>query len=249
MWDALFYPGKVIAQLILPPTGFVLLALVAVFFLKRWPRAARTTLWASLGMLLILSLPATARGLMRLLDTPTLDLGAVRSQAKAIMVMGGGLTRATPEYGDTLSPASLRRVRYGAKLAKELDLPLLVTGGQVFGGTPEAEVMADVLSSEFGVAPKWVENRSRNTVENARLSAEIFRREGVDAVVLVTDTAHMRRGLRHCRAEKLICIPAGVSVMGRASDSWIEQLPNAVALQNSSYALHELLGNLAATLR
>lgn len=249
MWDVLFYPGKVIAQLVLPPTGFVLLALLALLFLKRWPRTARVALWGSLGVLLTLSLPATARGLMSLLDTPTLDLSAARSQAKAIMVLGGGLTRATPEYGDTLSPASLRRVRYGAKLAKELELPLLVTGGQVFGGAPEAEVMANVLASEFGVAPKWVENQSRNTVENARFSAAIFKREGIDTVVLVTDSAHMRRGLRHCRDENLNCVSAPVSVMGRASDSWIEQLPNAGALQNSSYALHELLGNLVATVR
>lgn len=249
MWDALFYPGKVIAQLVLPPTGFVLLALLALLFLKRWPRSSRAALWGSLGALLVLSLPATARGLMGLLDTPPLDLNAARTQARAIMVLGGGLTRATPEYGDTLSQPSLRRVRYGAKLAKELQLPVLVTGGQVFGGTPEAELMAGVLADEFGVAPKWVENQSRNTVENARFSAEIFKREGIHTVVLVTDSAHMRRGLRHCRDENLNCIPAPVSVIGRASDSWIEQLPNAGALQNSSYALRELIGNAIAWLR
>jgi uncharacterized SAM-binding protein YcdF (DUF218 family) len=249
MWDALFYPGKVIAQLVLPPTGFVLLALIALLFLKRRPRVARTVLCASLGALLILSLPATARGLMSLLDTPTLDLDAARSHAKAIVVLGGGLTRATPEYGDTLSPASLRRVRFGAKLAKELELPLLVTGGQVFGGTPEADVMASVLANEFGVAPRWVENRSRNTVENARNAAELLQREGIDSVVLVTDAPHMRRGLRHCADEALICHPAPVSVVGRASDSWIERLPNAGALHSSSYALQELLGNLVARLR
>jgi len=249
MWDALFYPGKVIMQLVLPPTGFVLLAMLALLFVRRWPRTAHIALWSSLGALLILSLPITARGLMGILAMPALNMNQAQGQAEAIMILGGGLTRATPEYGDTLNQYSLRRVRYGAKLAKEMQLPVLVTGGQVFGGTPEAELMADVLSNEFGVPPRWIENRSRNTVENARFSAEMFRHDGINTAILVTDMPHMRRGLRHCTEEGLTCIAAPVSVMGYANDSWIEQLPNVGALQRSSYALQEMLGNLVAALR
>jgi hypothetical protein len=42
----------------------------------------------------------------------------------------------------------------------------------------------------------------------------------------------------------LLCYSAPVSIGGHAGDSWIQQLPNANAMQISAMALHELLGNL-----
>jgi uncharacterized SAM-binding protein YcdF (DUF218 family) len=152
--------------------------------------------------------------------------------------------RATPEYGDTVSTHSLLRVRYGAKLAKQFDLPVLVTGGVVYGGEPEAAVMATVMGDEFGVTPKWIEGRSRHTGENLRFSAELLK-PNIRRVLLVTEDFHMRRALAHCEAAGLICYSAPVSSSSRSSDSWIQHLPNAGALQQSYAALHELLGNMA----
>jgi uncharacterized SAM-binding protein YcdF (DUF218 family) len=160
--DFAFLATKTITALVLPPTGLFLLVLLALLFTKRWPVIARLTLWFSFSCLILLSLPIVARGLVALLDAPPLDTKGAKS-AGAIVVLGGGLLRATPEYGDTLSSYSLARTRYGAKLAKEFQLPLLVSGGQVYGGQTEAEVMAAVLAYEFGVPVRWVEKRSRNT--------------------------------------------------------------------------------------
>jgi uncharacterized SAM-binding protein YcdF (DUF218 family) len=241
--DWFFYLSKAVAVLVLPPTGLILLSLLALLFLNRWPRTARTTLWLSVLSLFVLALPVVSRGFVTLLDAPPLDPKAGQS-AKAIIVLGGGLLRGTPEYGDTLSKPSLTRVRYAAKLARAHHLPILVTGGAVYGGTPEAEVMARVLNDEFGIEAKWVEKAARHTGENARLSAELLKQDKIKTILLVTDDLHMRRSLAHCEAAGLICYSAPVSTQGHSSDSWIEQLPHAGALAQSSYALHELLGNL-----
>ena len=241
--DFPFLLTKFLTALVMPPTGLLLLALCALLVIRRWPRTAHFALWCSISCLFLLSLPIVARGLVALLDAPRLDVKAAKS-AQAIVILGGGLLRDTPEYGDTLSSSSLARTRYGVKLAKELQLPILVTGGQVYGGQPEAELMARSLANEFGVPARWIEKRSRNTAENARFSAELLHADKVRKIVLVTHDTHMRRALAHCEAAGLLCYPAPVSDTSHASDSWLQQLPNAGALQISASALHEFLGNL-----
>jgi len=241
--DSFFLLTKFLTAVVMPPMSLLLLALLALMFIKRWPTFCRTTLWFSISCLFLLSLPSVSRGLVALLDAPPLDAKGAKS-AQAIVILGGGIIRDTPEYGDTLSAASLARTRYGAKLAKEFKLPILVTGGQVYGGQPEAEIMAATLANEFGVPARWIEKHSRNTAENARLSAEMLHADKIRTVILVTDYTHMRRALAHCEAAGLLCYSAPVSIVGHASDSWIQQLPNAGAMQTSAMALHELLGNL-----
>lgn len=105
--------------------------------------------------------------------------------------------------------------------------------------------MATVLADEYGVPAKWIEKRSRHTGENARFSAALFKIDKIHKVILVTDETHMRRALAHCEAAGLICYPAPVSIRSHASDSWIQQLPSASAMQTSTLAVHEFLGNLA----
>jgi uncharacterized SAM-binding protein YcdF (DUF218 family) len=241
--DAFFLLIKLLTALVMPPMSLLLLALLALMLIKRSPTISRMALWFSIACLFLLSLPIVSHGLVALLDAPPLDAKGAKA-AQAIMILGGGLIRETPEYGDTLSAPSLARTRYGAKLAKEFKLPILVTGGQVFGGQPEAEVMAATLASEFGVPPRWIEKHSRNTAENARFSAELLQADKIRTVILVTDNTHMRRALAHCEAAGLLCYSGPVSIASHVSDSWIEQLPNAGAMQTSSVALHELLANL-----
>jgi uncharacterized SAM-binding protein YcdF (DUF218 family) len=239
--DAIFYPTKILAALVLPPVGLILLALLALILLKRWPRTARATLWVSILSLLFLSLPVVSHGLVAAVEGPPFDQKTAPT-AQAVMILGGGLIRATPEYGDTPSTHSLVRARYGARLAKQYRLPILVTGGQVYGGTPEAELMARSLADDFGVPVKWVETRSRHTAENARFSAALLKTDHIQRVLLVTEEFHMRRALAHCEAAGLICIPAPVSSESHASDSWIQQLPNPHSLAKSEQAIHEILG-------
>jgi uncharacterized SAM-binding protein YcdF (DUF218 family) len=244
--DPAFFTKKLLSALILPPTSLALLAIAGLLLMRRLPRTGRAFAWIGLMSILALSLPFTAAHLMALAtDTAPLDRQAA-SHAQALVILGGG-RRAAPEYGgETVSESTLERVRYGALLARELQLPILVTGGTVHGrGVPEGVLMAQTLATSFGMPARWVEAQSRDTSENARFSAAILRAQGIDRIVLVTHDYHQRRSLAEFRAAGLTAIPAPVSyappLRGR---TLLEQLPSAHALRISTLALHELLAYL-----
>ena len=120
-------------------------------------------------------MPVIADLLLQFVDTSApFDARRGAQDAQAVVILGGGVRRDAPEYGgDTLATLTLERVRYGARVARLTGLPVLVSGGSVLGGEPEAKLMAASLEREFGVPVRWVETRSRTTHENAVLSARI----------------------------------------------------------------------------
>ena len=59
-------------------------------------------------------------------------------------------------------------------------MPILVTGGALHEAEPPiATVMADSLVHDFQVPVQWIETASRDTWENAHLSAAILREQGI----------------------------------------------------------------------
>src|SRR5262249_55353417 len=162
-----FLAKKLITALILPPTSTLFMAMCGLLLLGRAPRVGRALAWLGVLTLLILSLPPVSVQLTRLVgDSAPLDKERA-AWAQAIVVLGGGLRRNAVEYGgDRLNRLSLERVRYAAALARETPLPILVTGGAVYGrGSSEAEVMREVLEKEYSIPVRWVENQARNTYE------------------------------------------------------------------------------------
>lgn len=93
------------------------------------------------------------------------------------------------------SPALARRVAHAVALAQGGRVAhLLMSGGAVNHPVPESHVMRD-LAVAAGVAPGniHVEDRSRNTIGNARFSAPIVAAHGWTRLLLVTDTFHLPR--------------------------------------------------------
>jgi uncharacterized SAM-binding protein YcdF (DUF218 family) len=232
--------------LVLPPTGPLLLAATGLWLVGRIPRAGRAVAWTGVLLLLALSTPMVAFRLLTLVDTsPPLDVERARS-AQAIVILGGGIRRDAAEYGgDTLGHLTLERVRYGARVARAIGLPILVTGGSVFGGTPEAQLMRAALEGEFGVPVRWAETRSRNTHENAVRSAEILVAEHISRIVLVAHSFDMPRARAEFAAQGIDVIPAPTGIPRGEIDTPLDVLPSLAALQSSYFALYEMLGNLA----
>jgi uncharacterized SAM-binding protein YcdF (DUF218 family) len=241
----LFLLKKLATAVVLPPTGPLLVAIAGALILRRRPRLGRVLLWTGLATLLALSWSPVSHLLLRLAgDGPPLRIEDTRT-AQALVILGGGVRRAAPEYGgDTLGRWTLERVRYGAKLARETGLPVLVSGGSVFGDTAtEASLMRAALEQEFGVPVRWVEDRSRNTHENARLSAAILKRDGVKRVVVVMHGFDIRRARAEFEAAGLEVVPAPTVLPGGAPWTLLDFLPSLGALQGSHLALYELLAN------
>lgn len=240
----LFVVKKTLTALVLPPTGPLVLALIGLAVERVRPRLGRSLVVGGILALSALSLPAISHALLRVLDdSPPVNL-AQADGAQAIVILGGGIRRAAAEYGgDTLGRLSLERVRYGALVARKTGLPVLVTGGVVYGGTPEAVLMKKALEEEFGIRVRWVEPGSRNTHENAVKSAAVLRASGVQRVILVAHSFDMPRAKAEFVAAGLEVTPAPTGIPDGTYDSPLELLPSVGALQGSYYALYELLAN------
>jgi uncharacterized SAM-binding protein YcdF (DUF218 family) len=245
MVDATFLKG-LFKALVLPPTGPLLIAIAGLLLLARHWRAGRILAWSGVLLLVGLSTPAVAYMLLSVLDRwPAFDPGSTRG-AQAIVILGGGVRRHAPEYGgDTLGHLTLERVRYGAYLARATRLPVLVSGGAVFGGEPEAKLMRAALEREFGVPVRWAESESRNTHENALRSARILSAAHVDRVILVAHSFDMPRAKAEFAAQRIDAIPAPTGIPDNAIDTPLDLLPNLGALQGSYFALYEILANVA----
>lgn len=145
---------------------------------------------------------------------------------------------------------TLERVRYGALVARQTKLPVLVSGGPGYGGAEEAVLMKRALEDEFGVAVKWMESRSRDTRTNALYSAATLLPQGVTRVVLVAHGFDMPRAMAEFAAAGLRVTPAPTVVAtDPVFDHPLEWLPSMGALYGSYYALYELLAEAVRRLR
>ena len=245
----------VLELLLAPPGGMLWLILAGLWLIRSRPRWGYGLAGVGLALLYLLSTPLVADGLLDSLQTePALDPAKLdQTGAEAIVILGAGRREDTPEYGgDTLSPQALERVRYGAWLARRTGLPLLVSGGLGKPGhVPEALLMQQVLSQEYGLQPRWLEGRSRNTYENAQFSSELLRAAGIKRVYVVSHAWHMPRIEFSFRGFGIEVVPAPTAFETQGSAGVIvnDLLPNARAQAKSASAFHELLGNAWYRLR
>jgi uncharacterized SAM-binding protein YcdF (DUF218 family) len=250
MSELLFYARKILTALILPPTGPLLVAILGLLLLRSRPRAGRALAWLGVLTLLVLSFPFVAHSLVRAAAfTAPVDL-AQAADAQAIVILGGGLRRNAREYGgDTLNTLSLERVRYGARLAKDLKLPVLVSGGVVWGDTAESDVMAETLERELGVPVRWRERESRDTRTNAIFSAKILKAEGIRRVLLVVHSFDVPRAAGEFALNGIEAIPAPTVLPSERLDSPMDAVPSMSALVQSYWATYELVADAVRRLR
>lgn len=249
----MFLLKKLLTAVLLPPAGPVLLALFGLWLTRtaksrRWRNGGARLAMLSLFGLLVLSLPVVGNALLASLEShPPITQTQLR-RVQAIVILSGGSYFSAPEYdGDTVSNATLERVRYGARLARESRLPLLVAGGAPFGGRPEGESMKAVLEDEFGVPVRWVEAASRDTEESASLSARLLKERGVTRIALLSHGWHLPRAVPLFEKQGLEVTPAPMGFSTAPPSAVASFLPGG--LGNSSQALHEYLGRLYNYLR
>ncbi|MDQ6699338.1 MAG: YdcF family protein, partial [Acidobacteriota bacterium] len=169
---------------------------------------------------------------------------------QAIVVLGGYLH---PPAGNNptadLADASDRLV-HGMRLFRAGKAPvILLTGGNIpFLGAvrmTEAAAARDLLR-EWGVPAESIllEERSRNTEENARYSYRILNAKGIRHILLVTSAFHMPRSLAVFRKAGFNSIPAPTDFRSGwgEPDLLFQLLPDSDNLSLSTTALKEWLG-------
>ena len=240
---------SILSTLVLPPAGPLLLALLGLLVMLRWRRAGLALAFA--GVLSGLALSSNAVALMLLQALLPLPDPIRQDQLKgvqAIVVLGGGVQQEAPEYGEAQpAGATLNRLRYGLWLGKRAGLPVAFAGGtgwNVSGtpSTPEGTVARRVARQDFGRELRWVDDRSRDTGENAERTAALLRPEGIRRIALVTDSWHMPRAAAHFRAQGFDVVLAPTGFASWQERPLLEWLPSVHGASNSRMALREWLG-------
>lgn len=120
-----------------------------------------------------------------------LKAAAPLSQADAVVVFAGGVGESGKAGGGTQE-----RLQHAIDVYRQHYADHLVFSSGYTYSFPEAELMrADAVQQGVPASAIVLERQSTNTFENARFTAEIFRRRGWHSMLLVSSPYHMRRAL------------------------------------------------------
>lgn len=247
----------ILTALILPPSSPLLLVLLGLGM--AWPRqrlrrAARLgAVLAVLGTVLLwlLSCQAVAVWLSRhalpqIAALPPQPGAVLRAEkVQAVVVLGGGVWREAPEYGQAqASPHTAARLRYGMHLVRASGLPLAFAGGVGWGAADPEVTEAEVARrhvEQAGLGIRWLDDRSRDTGENAQRMAGLLLPQGVRRIALVSEAWHLPRAIREFERAGLQVLPAPTGFIGPDSSALLQWLPSGKSLMDTRQVLREWL--------
>lgn len=239
-----FIVSKLLLYLLLPPAGLILLMLAGFILLRRHRNTGRALVAAGMVLLCGLSLNPVADRLIRPLEAHYRPLPEGPVKADAIVVLGGGSRDLSwvPKKPE-LSGGSLERLVGAVQLARKHHLPLVMSGGSGEpkpGTVQEADVMSDIaMKLGFPAKDIVIENRSRNTWENAEAVQKLLPGK---TIILVTSAFHMRRSVAMFKKQGFSVLPAPAGYVSQTRHgSYTDYLPQASSLETSSTAIAEYL--------
>ena len=231
----MFYLGKVVDYLLLPPGVFVLLLLLGAIYAWRF----RGLLLIGAISLYLISIKPVANALLEPLESYKISEA---QEPKVVVLLGGGSNSNAifKAYDD-----AFKREVYALMVAKETNLPLLFSGGGI--GLKEANNTKsdlDLLQKSFNTNVEcFYEGESLNTWQNAEYSAEFFNKKGWSKdIYLVTSAYHMKRASLMFKNFGFRVNSKSIGILVEKDDNIFNYLPNMRSLKNSYKALHEYLG-------
>jgi uncharacterized SAM-binding protein YcdF (DUF218 family) len=245
----MFIFKKILTAFLLPPGIFIVLLLFSglwFLFKKNWKAGIINCLIGFFMWLLSISPVADAmiRGLESGLKIPENPNGDV------IILLGGGVYDKVPDLSGIGAPSEdmLGRIITAVRLQKKLDVHVIISGGIVFKGREAEAPIVKRFLTDLGVPDKKViiEDKSRDTIENARYTAEICKRFRYKRPLLVTSAYHMQRSVLSFKKVNMdvIPFPANFKTWKNKKYRWEYYLPDAHDLRWTSIAMHEYLGLL-----
>ena len=241
--------AKSIAQ---PYCALLLTVALGLLLLARhkpvnWRRFALP--WAAWCGLVLLSLPLISQFLCRTLESGYPPTRNLPGQVDAIVVLGGGVQPSDQVLvSSAATSGTLRRCISAAEVYRRCgDIPIVCCGGPTLDGQvmSEAEAMRDCLVSMQVPAERIIlENKSRNTRENAMCALEVLQSHSLKHVGLITSARHMYRAVSCFKVVGLDVAPLPCGHrLKTASPSCLQSwVPSASSLSAANGAIQEWLG-------
>ncbi len=240
----MIYIKIILVTALLPPGLFFSMWCIGRLLQGRWPRLGKGLKIGAGALLLLSSIPYLSSHAIGTLQHEPALMGPLPEDVGAVVILGGDFLPYAPEFSEgRVGALTLQRLRYGARLARENELPVLVTAGEqrlddVSGG----EAMADCLELDFGLSATWIEDSARDTIENARLSAHLLKSEGIERVALVTTAWHMPRARLSFEEAGLEVLAAPTAFRPPPRLRIGSFKPSTRALNETYWASHEWMG-------
>jgi|GEM_PF-43590 len=245
----LFVLKKIISAFLLPPGSFiiVLIAFGIRFFFSR--RRSCGIFVMTMGFLLWgMSLGPVSNYLMK-----GLEHGITipeRIQGDVIILLGAGAYDGVRDLTGIGTPSDdmMSRLVTAVRVQKRTGAPVIVSGGALRKtDTPESWIARRFLR-DLGVPSGKIiiEDRSKDTGENARYVAELCARHGFRHPLLVTAAYHMKRSLLIFHRYRLTVtpLPSSLRYDSRNDIKYNTFLPSIKNLSATVLALNEQLGLL-----
>ncbi|MEN6547506.1 MAG: YdcF family protein [Armatimonadia bacterium] len=242
-----FVLSKILGQFILPLSVIFILLLLHAALHRRRRKLSWGLFWAAIVVLYVCATPWCSDLLLMPLEGPY-QKPPLPAHADVILVLGGALDLLHSEPGRPEFSQAVDRFIYALTLGKRFPNSTIVFAGgtaSLFDHTKTEASLLKGLAVELGLPPERirVDDRSRNTFENAQEAARILRETGGSNIVLITSAFHMRRSMACLRKVGLEAIPYGVDIRNhRGEANPLGWFPNASRLDDSSAAIREYIG-------
>jgi uncharacterized SAM-binding protein YcdF (DUF218 family) len=242
-----------LTTLVLPPASLLLLIGLGLLLAARKKATGLMLVFVATALLWLLSCHAVAAWLaLNLLPQhPPLQVATLKaSPVQAIVVLGGGVYPQAPEYGEPQAlDAAAARLRYGVWLARQTGLPVAFAGGMGWGAPDtqalsEGEVARRAALQDYGLTLRWIDDKSRDTAENAQFLKPLMQKDKVQRIALVTHAWHMPRSVRAFERAGFTVLAAPTRFILPGSGGLQEWLPSNEGLGNTRLAVREWLGLL-----
>jgi uncharacterized SAM-binding protein YcdF (DUF218 family) len=197
----MFGLSKVLGFFALPSNLLVTLALVGILLMRtRFRRFGQGLVIGAVLLLAVVGIAPVGNALMLPLEERFPKWDASRGSPHGIVVLGGAISPdVSAARNDIALNEAAERMTAVAKLARDYPQARIVfTGGsgRLFAGASEADFVAALFES-FGIARERIvlENRARNTAENAVLTKALAQPKPAERWLLVTSAHHMPRAI------------------------------------------------------
>ncbi len=228
----MFILKKILTAFFLPPgilVSLMLLSGIWFLFKKNWKPGIINSLIGIFMWSLLISPVADAlnRGLEADFKIPE------NPQGDVIILLGGGVYDKVPDLSGVGAPTEemIGRLVTAVRLQKKLNVPIIVSGGAVFKGRKAEAPIAKRFIVDLGVPANKViiEDKSRDTIENAKYANEICKKIGYRKPILVTSAYHMKRSVMSFEKAgmKVVPFPANFKTWKDKKYGWEDYMPGS----------------------
>lgn len=242
----MIYLLKFGASFILPPGIFIVLLLY--LGINCWKKHKHQTALKIFIITLLLYFCSTGLVAQKLVGSLEDEYNPpVYPTGDSIIMLGGGATLDAPDVSGTgeLRSIPANRLLTAVRLQQRLNVPILLSGGQVYKDSGKEAVIAKRILMDLGVPERkiLIEDKSLNTKQNAKFSAAILKDNELFEPILVTSAFHMKRAVLNFEQEDVHVTPYPTDYIESKHHvfHYNKLMPSADALANTEMTLQENL--------